>query len=647
MNSVQQQQIINFLNQGKALYIESVDIGETFANTELMEMLGFSVLSPGSPIGAVEFLTGNENSFAENLQLNYGYGTELDYSVDDLQAEAGISLFTSQDEISRVIAFDNFYRVISSSVVLGGLKDGMELNKKAEIMKRYVAFLQAGMQPQAELYQNTFSFFASAGYESEQQLFIRNDGLGDFVINNIQFSQNNGFYMDLTFPFTLSFAAFATIPVYFESSISGSFEDILTLNTNQGNIDVLLTANCHAPVLTVLNPEELVIEISPSSYILPVQLAVENIGDVPLQYSFQLFDARSESDIVNYNYLALTNIGYDWIEISESGEVVSFDNGSDLSYPIELSNNFIYWGKSYEHLYISQKGFLTFDAMQINSSLNTPLPNEFLPLPLIAPFWDDLIDITGTIFFYQDAEKIVVQFEDRSRFRGISDGNYTFQVILFHDQSIIFQYKQLVGTVHSCTIGLQGEMGAKGIQLAYNEPFLMNETAVKFDSNPNWLAALAHSGIIEPTQTDNIELFLSPQNLTLGNYYASLLFHSNSANLPNLLVPIHLSISETTVTDENSPAVIGIQLVGNYPNPFNPATTIIYRLDNAAEIELTVYNVKGQRIDRFQQSHHSGGIFSYLWNGSKENGEVAASGVYFYELRSGRFVSSKRMILIK
>ena len=88
-------------------------------------------------------------------------------------------------------------------------------------------------------------------------------------------------------------------------------------------------------------------------------------------------------------------------------------------------------------------------------------------------------------------------------------------------------------------------------------------------------------------------------------------------------------------------------LQSNYPNPFNPETTIHYTLKNTTNVLLEIYNVKGQRvlilINKVQQS----GFHQVSWNGINEYGQPVSSGMYFYSMITDDYHSVKSMILIK
>jgi Ice-binding-like/Secretion system C-terminal sorting domain len=87
-------------------------------------------------------------------------------------------------------------------------------------------------------------------------------------------------------------------------------------------------------------------------------------------------------------------------------------------------------------------------------------------------------------------------------------------------------------------------------------------------------------------------------------------------------------------------------LLQNYPNPFNPSTRIQYSLEKAAQVSLKVYNLLGQEVAVLVNSRQEAGSYNISFNSS--NGiSGLSSGVYFYRLEAGSFISTKKFILLK
>ena len=89
-------------------------------------------------------------------------------------------------------------------------------------------------------------------------------------------------------------------------------------------------------------------------------------------------------------------------------------------------------------------------------------------------------------------------------------------------------------------------------------------------------------------------------------------------------------------------------LTSNYPNPFNPATTIQYALPEATDVQLTVYNVVGQPVRTLVAEHQSAGRYLVEWDATDDSGHSLSSGLYFYRLQAGdEFHAVKKMLLLK
>ncbi|MDZ4122541.1 MAG: choice-of-anchor J domain-containing protein, partial [Candidatus Cloacimonadaceae bacterium] len=98
--------------------------------------------------------------------------------------------------------------------------------------------------------------------------------------------------------------------------------------------------------------------------------------------------------------------------------------------------------------------------------------------------------------------------------------------------------------------------------------------------------------------------------------------------------------------DNTIPAVI-TELKGNFPNPFNPETTIRYSVADNSPVTLEIYNVKGQLVKTLVNEIKASGNHSVVWNGKDNRGTNVGSGVYFYKMRAGKFSSTRKMILMK
>ncbi len=111
---------------------------------------------------------------------------------------------------------------------------------------------------------------------------------------------------------------------------------------------------------------------------------------------------------------------------------------------------------------------------------------------------------------------------------------------------------------------------------------------------------------------------------------------------------------EITISDPGAAKAVvqtrpeAFSLADNFPNPFNPTTTIQYALPQAADVELTVYNVVGQPVRRLVAEHQSAGRYAVEWDATNDRGHSLSSGMYFYRLQAGEeFREVKKMLLLK
>jgi hypothetical protein len=104
-------------------------------------------------------------------------------------------------------------------------------------------------------------------------------------------------------------------------------------------------------------------------------------------------------------------------------------------------------------------------------------------------------------------------------------------------------------------------------------------------------------------------------------------------------------------TEYGDGLIDNLTLYQNYPNPFNPSTTIRIDLDKPAKVVLSIYNMNGQRIRTFGEQFHNRGSLEYVWNGRYDDGRLAPSGIYIYQISIFDGIDflqqSKQMVLLK
>ena len=88
-------------------------------------------------------------------------------------------------------------------------------------------------------------------------------------------------------------------------------------------------------------------------------------------------------------------------------------------------------------------------------------------------------------------------------------------------------------------------------------------------------------------------------------------------------------------------------LRGNYPNPFNPLTTISYDLPKDLFVSITIYDMLGNVVNNLVNTKQSSGYKSVQWNATNNLGQPVSAGVYLYSIETKDFRQTKKMILLK
>ena len=172
---------------------------------------------------------------------------------------------------------------------------------------------------------------------------------------------------------------------------------------------------------------------------------------------------------------------------------------------------------------------------------------------------------------------------------------------------------------------------------------------------------LGESELAQPTvvsQTDGqVAIAAYGETVSEGDLGVSLVFRTKTE-----IENTYVEVMESEVRDGSYavdpvalPAPVQIQtrpeqyaLGNNYPNPFNPATTIKYALPEAGFVKLEVYNVVGQMVRTLVADQQNPGRYVVQWDASDDSGRSLSSGIYFYRLQAGgEFLEVKKMLLLK
>ena len=118
------------------------------------------------------------------------------------------------------------------------------------------------------------------------------------------------------------------------------------------------------------------------------------------------------------------------------------------------------------------------------------------------------------------------------------------------------------------------------------------------------------------------------------------------ANVTAIMNKIDELLSTTDVDDLPAGAN-RMQLHQNFPNPFNPSSTITFELPVRAQVTLSVYDANGHLVRELVNGDVAEGSHEIIWDGKTAQGNIAGSGVYFYRLKMGDELLTRKMVLLK
>lgn len=147
-----------------------------------------------------------------------------------------------------------------------------------------------------------------------------------------------------------------------------------------------------------------------------------------------------------------------------------------------------------------------------------------------------------------------------------------------------------------------------------------------------------------PAATNKIFTLTYVAGTTVSPINSEIMITTNDPANP--VVTIAVSLTAGTSNDDGIAAVIN-NLSGNYPNPFNPETTIRFSIKDSGKVKLNIYNLKGQLVRSLINGNLNAGNHHIVWNGKDDRGNNVSSGMYLYRMETENYSASKKMMLMK
>ena len=99
--------------------------------------------------------------------------------------------------------------------------------------------------------------------------------------------------------------------------------------------------------------------------------------------------------------------------------------------------------------------------------------------------------------------------------------------------------------------------------------------------------------------------------------------------------------------DEINQLPQAFNLYNNYPNPFNPVTTLRYDIPENSHVTITIYDMLGRQVKTLINQTQDAGYKSLIWDATNDYGKPVSAGIYLYQIQAGEYISTKKMVLLK
>jgi hypothetical protein len=162
-----------------------------------------------------------------------------------------------------------------------------------------------------------------------------------------------------------------------------------------------------------------------------------------------------------------------------------------------------------------------------------------------------------------------------------------------------------------------------------------------------FVSLILHDQIILEGRTDQMGFLQA--NVNLNDVGDMIVTVTKSGYLPYQGI-ITVTLTEDVNDDEDISGVVSFELSQNFPNPFNPVTSIQYTVSgshNDIHASLKIYNILGQQVRKLVDEPQKPGSYQVSWNGKDDRGNDVSSGIYFYTLTAGNYRNTRKMVYLK
>jgi subtilisin family serine protease len=410
-------------------------------------------------------------------------------------------------------------------------------------------------------------------------LTLRNQGVGDLTITSVT-SNDPAVTLIGGTAFTLTAGASRAITVRYAPIAVSVLDALLTIASNDPDSPaktVRMTGRAIPAPVTLVSPESLVVTLAPNTATTrTIHVTNQGTGDYVFHASVPLHPLSAPSllesmpapvpqvkgdngvpgprasraggpDRFGYTYADSdepNGPAFQWVDIRGNGTLLPMAGDDENAGPFPIGFSFPFYGNTFDSFRVSTNGFVTFTSI-LDAFTNSALPNNQTtpPMPenLLAAFWDDLnFTPTPSAYYGHDGTRLVVQYQSVPRY-GETRPN-TFEILLYPDGKIEYQYLEMRGLLSSCTVGMQNATKDDGITVVYNAPYLKDSLTVRFTPPANLLSVNPDSGVVAPAGQIDLNALISTSGLVGGTYRSSIVLEGNDPVRPTITIPCRVDV---------------------------------------------------------------------------------------------------------
>ena len=429
----------------------------------------------------------------------------------------------------------------------------------------------------------------------------------EFSVENLE----NG--VEYCFEVTAAYGEGSSVP---SAAVCASPMGPFQVNPSSINFDPLASGEYHQDILTLQNFDTLDADFTISSIELSNIEAAQNLV-------LSTFEDGTLGDFTN-----VPDLGEEWTvgdSATHSSTYLPFPSPPDGSQNFALYNDDA----------AGDDPFNPATPMLVSNPAFSGSAPSFLVFDLYFPNPAGSCEGGAT---YADDFKVLVSTDDGDNWTLIDS---TMATGVWYWASYMYNLEPYVSEASSFRIGFQytdcGGEWAYGVAI--------DRMAIKMGDDFTWLTVSPFRGNVSAFAGYNDSM--SVQIGAFGVYDDFSMEDELLVESGNVSFNIPITFGAEVSVDKNAITPMEFALEQNYPNPFNPETNISFALAENSNVNISIFNLVGQKVVTLVNQTMDAGVYDVKWNGTNERGASLPTGMYFYEMRTPGYHSVKKLVLVK